>query len=216
MINRYTRPEMGAIWELQNKFSIWKEIEILACEAQAELGKAGITKEEAKWIRDHADFTVERIDEDREGHQPRRHRLHHQHGRVHRCRRAGGRGEALALGALRHDQQRLRRHGAFLPDHPGDRHHLGRREAAWRDVQAPRLRVPEHAVRGPHSRHPCRADDLRHEVRQLGMGSEARSDASRAGTRGCRDGRHLGRGGHVFLHRPVRRAVRMREAGPYA
>ena len=63
MINRYTRPEMGAIWELQNKFSIWKEIEILACEAQAELGKAGITKEEAKWIRDHADFTVERIDE---------------------------------------------------------------------------------------------------------------------------------------------------------
>ncbi len=63
MINRYTRPEMGGIWELQNKFSIWKEIEILACEAQAELGKAGITKEEAKWIRDHADFTVERIDE---------------------------------------------------------------------------------------------------------------------------------------------------------
>ena len=65
MINRYTRPEMGAIWELQNKFSIWKEIEILACEAQAELGKAGITKEEAKWIRDHADFTVERIERSR-------------------------------------------------------------------------------------------------------------------------------------------------------
>ena len=37
MINRYTRPAMGAIWELQNKFSIWKEIEVLACEAQAEL-----------------------------------------------------------------------------------------------------------------------------------------------------------------------------------
>ena len=63
MINRYTRPAMGAIWELQNKFSIWKEIEVLACEAQAELGKSGITKEEARWIRDHADFTVERIDE---------------------------------------------------------------------------------------------------------------------------------------------------------
>ena len=63
MIDRYTRPAMGAIWELQNKFEIWKEIEILACEAQAELGKAGITKEEAAWIREHADFTVERIDE---------------------------------------------------------------------------------------------------------------------------------------------------------
>ena len=35
VINRYTRPAMGAIWELQNKFSIWKEIEVLACEAQA-------------------------------------------------------------------------------------------------------------------------------------------------------------------------------------
>ena len=63
MITRYTRPTMGRIWEMQNKFEIWKEIEILACEAQAELGAAGITKEEAAWIRTHADFTVERIDE---------------------------------------------------------------------------------------------------------------------------------------------------------
>ena len=30
MINRYTRPAMGKIWELENKFSIWKEIEVLA------------------------------------------------------------------------------------------------------------------------------------------------------------------------------------------
>lgn len=63
MIGRYTRPEMGKIWTNENKFAIWKEIEILACEAQAELGQAGITKEEAAWIRQHADFTVERIDE---------------------------------------------------------------------------------------------------------------------------------------------------------
>ncbi len=63
VINRYTRPQMGAIWELESKYSIWKEIEVLACEAQAELGACGITKEEAAWIRDHADFNVERIDE---------------------------------------------------------------------------------------------------------------------------------------------------------
>ncbi len=63
MIPRYIRPAMGKIWEPENKFSIWKEIEILACEAQAELGQCGITKEEAAWIREHADFTVERIDE---------------------------------------------------------------------------------------------------------------------------------------------------------
>ena len=63
MIDRYTRPEMGRIFSLQNKFEVWKEIEVLACEAQAELGQAGITKEEAQWIRDHAAFTVERVDE---------------------------------------------------------------------------------------------------------------------------------------------------------
>ena len=63
MIDRYTREAMGAIWAPQNKFEIWKEIEVLACEAQAELGQAGITREEAAWIREHANFTIERIDE---------------------------------------------------------------------------------------------------------------------------------------------------------
>ena len=63
MIERYTRPQMGHIWSLENKFEVWKEIEVLACEAQAELGRIGITKEEAAWIRAHADFTVPEIDE---------------------------------------------------------------------------------------------------------------------------------------------------------
>lgn len=63
MIERYTRPEMGAIWTNQNKFEVWKEIEVLACEAQAQLGQAGITEEEAAWIRAHANFSVERIEE---------------------------------------------------------------------------------------------------------------------------------------------------------
>lgn len=63
MIERYTREKMGHIWSPQNKFEIWKEIEILACEAQAELGQAGITKDEAATIRAKADFTVERVDE---------------------------------------------------------------------------------------------------------------------------------------------------------
>ena len=63
MIDRYTRPEMGHIFSLQNKFEVWKEIEILACEAQAELGQCGITAEEAAWIRKYADFTVAEIDE---------------------------------------------------------------------------------------------------------------------------------------------------------
>ena len=61
MIDRYTRPEMGAIWSPQNKFEIWKEIEVLACEAQAQLGV--IPMEDAVLIRERAAFEVERIDE---------------------------------------------------------------------------------------------------------------------------------------------------------
>ena len=54
MIDRYTRPEMGHIFSLENKYRIWQEIEVLACEAHAEMGKIGITREEAAWIREHA------------------------------------------------------------------------------------------------------------------------------------------------------------------
>ena len=61
MIERYTRPEMGAIWDLQNKFEIWKEIEVLACEAQAELGV--VPTEDVAIIRERAAFEVERIEE---------------------------------------------------------------------------------------------------------------------------------------------------------
>ena len=35
MIDRYTRPEMGHIFSLENKYRIWQEIEVLACEAHA-------------------------------------------------------------------------------------------------------------------------------------------------------------------------------------
>ena len=63
MIDRYTRPEMGAIWELENKYAIWQKVEVAACEAQAELGKIGITKEEAAWISEHAAFNKEEVDQ---------------------------------------------------------------------------------------------------------------------------------------------------------
>ena len=63
MIDRYTRPEMGHIFSLENKYAIWQEIEVLACEAQAELGEIGISKDEAQWIRDHANFEKAKVDE---------------------------------------------------------------------------------------------------------------------------------------------------------
>ncbi|MGH2319652.1 adenylosuccinate lyase [Planococcus sp. SE5232] len=59
MIARYTRPEMGAIWTDENKYSAWLEVEILACEAWAEIGD--IPKEDVAKIRKGASFSVDRI-----------------------------------------------------------------------------------------------------------------------------------------------------------
>ncbi|MBP3039248.1 adenylosuccinate lyase [Bacillaceae bacterium Marseille-Q3522] len=61
MIERYTRPEMGAIWTEENRFQAWLEVEILACEAWAELGE--IPKEDVEKIREKASFNIGRIKE---------------------------------------------------------------------------------------------------------------------------------------------------------
>ncbi len=61
MIPRYSRPEMAAIWEPENRFRIWLEIETLAAEAQAELGV--IPESAAEAVRARGAFEVERIDE---------------------------------------------------------------------------------------------------------------------------------------------------------
>ncbi len=59
MIERYTRPEMGKIFEDDFKFSTWLKIEILACEARAEMGE--IPKKDVEVIKAKADFEIERI-----------------------------------------------------------------------------------------------------------------------------------------------------------
>lgn len=61
MIERYTREEMGKIWAEENRFKAWLEVEILACEAWAELGV--IPKADVQKIRENADFDIERIQE---------------------------------------------------------------------------------------------------------------------------------------------------------
>jgi len=59
MIDRYTRPEMGALWTLDNKFRVWLEVELAVCEAWHRLGV--IPAEAMEDIRAKADFDVERI-----------------------------------------------------------------------------------------------------------------------------------------------------------
>ncbi|MHC5293809.1 adenylosuccinate lyase [Listeria welshimeri] len=61
MLERYTRKEMGNIWTEQNRYQAWLEVEILACEAWAELGD--IPKEDVEKIRANAKFDVDRIHE---------------------------------------------------------------------------------------------------------------------------------------------------------
>ena len=61
MIERYTLPEMGAIWSLENKFQKWLDVEIAVCEVHAEMGT--IPMEAVAEIKAKAAFTVERISE---------------------------------------------------------------------------------------------------------------------------------------------------------
>lgn len=60
MIERYTRPEMGRIWTLENKYRKWLDVEVAVCEARAERGE--IPPEAMQDIREKAAFDVRRID----------------------------------------------------------------------------------------------------------------------------------------------------------
>ena len=61
MIERYTLPEMGKIWEAEHKFRTWLAIEIYACEAWAELGR--IPAAALEEIKARAAFDIDRINE---------------------------------------------------------------------------------------------------------------------------------------------------------
>jgi len=60
MIPRYSRPEMAGLWEPENRYRAWLEVEILACEANAKLGL--IPAKALAVIKKKADFKVKRID----------------------------------------------------------------------------------------------------------------------------------------------------------
>jgi adenylosuccinate lyase len=61
LIPRYTRPKMGQIWNEENRFRTWLQVEIAATETLAEAGI--VPKQAARAIRDKADFRLERIQE---------------------------------------------------------------------------------------------------------------------------------------------------------
>jgi len=61
MIERYSRPQMAAIWEPQNRFDKWLQVEILVCEAMAK--QKMIPREAVETIKQKASFSVDRIQE---------------------------------------------------------------------------------------------------------------------------------------------------------
>ena len=61
MIARYTLPEMGQVWSEQTKLANWLKIEILVCEAWAQLG--AIPPAALENIRNRAGFDLNRIKE---------------------------------------------------------------------------------------------------------------------------------------------------------
>jgi len=61
VIDRYTLPEMGAIWSKKNKFQKWLDVELAVCEVQ---NKRGVIPDSAwKTIKEKAAFDIKRIDE---------------------------------------------------------------------------------------------------------------------------------------------------------
>jgi adenylosuccinate lyase len=60
MIGRYSREKMKSLWTDENKYRTWLKVEILACEAMAELGD--IPQNALDVIREKGDFSVERIE----------------------------------------------------------------------------------------------------------------------------------------------------------
>jgi adenylosuccinate lyase len=61
MIERYTRPQMGKIWALENKYQKWLRVELAVCEALSETGQ--IPPHELREIQEKASFHVDRIAE---------------------------------------------------------------------------------------------------------------------------------------------------------
>src|SRR5678816_4111072 len=61
MIERYTLPEMGALWSEENKFQKWLEVELAVCEVHAEMGT--IPRDALEQIKARARFSVDRINE---------------------------------------------------------------------------------------------------------------------------------------------------------
>jgi adenylosuccinate lyase len=61
LIERYTRPEMGAVWTDQARMDAWLRVEVAAVEALAEQGV--VPEDDARTVKELASFTVDEVKE---------------------------------------------------------------------------------------------------------------------------------------------------------
>ena len=59
MIERYTRPEMGAVWSERRKLDSWLAVELAVVDALASEGV--VPEEDAATIRDRASYTADAV-----------------------------------------------------------------------------------------------------------------------------------------------------------
>ena len=202
MIDRYTLPEMGAIWTEEAKLQAWLDVELAAVRAWNRLGK--VPDDALAEIEAKAAFERRPGGRDRTDHEPRRDRLSDQRRRARRRR--------LEVRPLRHDELRHARHRSGAADQARRRAAAARPRRARRGAQAARLRVSRHGAGRPHPRHPRRAHHLRHEARHVGLRGGPPSRAPAARDRRRRRGQAERRRRRLQQHRSAGRRARLRRA----
>ena len=163
MIDRYSTPEMAAVWADTTRFGRWLEVELLATEAHAELGV--VPADDAAACRDQApvvdDAFVAAVLERERDDRPRRRRVRRRRPGSHRraCR---------VVDPLRADVVRRRRHRAVLGDARRRRPRADGDRRAAHDARRHGPRPPRHGDDRADPRHPRRADDVRRQGRAVG------------------------------------------------
>ncbi len=194
MIERYSRPEMRALWSEEAKYRRWLEVELAVSEVLAEAR--------------HRSAPRHRRDQGEGGLRRRAHRRDRTRGAPRRDRlpdeRRRARGPRGALAPLRHDLERRDRYGARAPAARRGASAAGGGGARDRGAAPPCARAPPHAVRGTHARRPRRAHDLRSQAARVPRGDAAQPRAARARARRGLRRQALRRGGHVRALRAAR------------
>ncbi len=157
MIDRYTRPEIGALWTDAARMEAWREVEVAACEECPSCWEAGPDRGRSRGDP-RGDVHRRGGRRARAHHRPRRRRVRR---RALGLRRPGG-----ALDPLRPDLLRRARHRARAAAAGGRRDRRRRRARAPAGARGARPRARGDAVRRAHARRARRADDLRRQARR--------------------------------------------------